>query len=448
MRYIPNSPKDMATQEIDALFSKIIPGFTPKTNLLGFEPSSEIELRRHFKGITNANKARDLLCFLGAGAYDHYIPSIVDNLSARSEFITSYTQYQPELSQGMLQALFEFQTMVAELLKMKIVNSSMYDGASALAEAVLMASRIAGGEKRRVLVSGAINPLYKEVLKTYCIEGAGLTVDYMDITKNGATDLSKIKRLGAQNDVACVVMQNPNFFGFIENLNGLANIIHAKQALFVLSVYPLSLGILKTPGELDADIAVGEAQSLGMPLGFGGPYAGFFASKEAHLRQMPGRLVGETTDSEGRRAYTLTISTREQHIRREGATSNICTNQALCALRAAIYLATMGESGIREAAKQCASKAHYLASRITSLKSFRLISQAPFFNEFLVASDIKTKIIQSALRKRGIMALFAGNSINLPPNTFLVAVTEQRTKEELDYFAETLKEVEDAHAAL
>lgn len=451
MKYIPESKvNDQA--EIEALFDRAIPSSIakiPRGSSMRFTPFSEIELRRHFKKLAAKNNAADFLCFLGGGAYDHYIPSIVDSLSSRSEFMTSYTQYQPELSQGTLQALFEYQTMMSELLRMEVVNTSMYEGASALAEAVLMAVRLKENKKRRILVSSAINPLYKKVLETYLVRGAGLALEYLPQKEDGRTDMAMVEDLATENDVASVAVQNPNFFGVVEDFQGKADIIHAKGALFVLSVNPISLGIFKSPGELDCDIATGEAQPFGIPLGFGGPYTGFFAVKKMYLRQMPGRLIGETVDQDDKRAYCLTLSTREQHIRRYNATSNICTNQALMSLRAAIYLAAMGERGIREVAVQSTSKAHYLAERINTLEHFRLSFSAQFFNEFLVETDLPVVKVRKHLESRGILVLFGRpRSTPLPPNTFLVAVTEKRSREELDYFITSLKELENANTSV
>lgn len=448
MRYIPES-KANEQAEIEALFGRAIPASISKRSDLTFVPFSEIELRRHFKKLAAKNKAADFLCFAGGGAYDHYIPSVVDYLSSRSEFMTSYTQYQPEPSQGMLQAFFEFQTMMSELLGMEVVNTSMYDGASALAEAALMAVRLKQEKKRRILISSTVNPLYKKVLETYLVRGAGLALEYLPQGEDGRTDLEMVRNLHSENDVAAVILQVPNFFGIVEDMRWLAEEVNAKDSVFILSCNPISLGVLKSPGELGADIATGEMQPLGIPLGFGGPYAGFFATKKEYVRQMPGRLVGETVDEDGKRAFCLTLSTREQHIRRYKATSNICTNQALMSLRAAIYLAAMGESGIREVAVQSASKAHYLAEKINALEHFRLRYDAPFLNEFLVETDLPVMKVRKHLESRGILVLFGRpRSTPLPRNAFLVAVTEKRSLEELDYFIASLKELENANASL
>ena len=446
MKYIPESSE--IHKEIDTFFSRSIPSSIPEANCGLGNPLSEIELRRYFNTLAQANEGACMLSFLGGGAYDHYIPSIIPVLAARSEFLTSYTQYQPELSQGMLQALFEYQNMIAELLCMDVVNASMYDVASALAEAVLMAMRIHGGKKQHVLLSPYIRRADTRVVATYCGAGAGLLMSFLPRKGDGTTMLDVLEKIPVDNNVACVVFQNPNCFGILENLEGISEILAKRTILFILSTYPLALGIIKTPGELGADIVVGDTQSLGIPLGFGGPYAGIFSAKAEFVRQMPGRLVGETVDAEGRRAYTLTLNSREQHIRRGQATSNICTNQALCALMSAIYLTAMGKEGMREVARQCTAKAHYLAKRILGCRLFGLKFSAPFFNEFLVKTNLPTMGIQEVLEKRGILALFRNPSCNIPKNTFLVAVTEKRTKEELDFLVETLQEIQDENTAL
>lgn len=442
MKYIPRE-SEIKKEEVEKIFEQAVP-LEKKINP-NLQPLSEMELRKFFKDMAGQNKT-DNLCFLGGGAYDHYIPSIVWDLATRREFLTSYTQYQPELSQGFLQALFEYQTMMSEILNMEVVNVSMYDGASALAEAALMAVRIKRGRKRRILVSGAINPLYKKVLDTYLVKAAGLTVEYLPVFSNGTTDFPVICNIPEKNDVACVIAQNPNYFGYIEILHGLADEIHKKDALLVVSVYPTSLGILKTPGEYDADIAVGDLQPFGIPLSFGGPHAGFFSTKKAHVRNLPGRIVGETVDADGKRAYALTLNTREQHIRREKATSNICSNQALCVLASSIYLATVGKNGLIEMANQCLSKAQYFASkvsflRVSSLDNFELYSSAPFFNEVLVKTKLSMVSVKRILDERGIEALLSIDNDYLPQDTFLVSFTEKRTKEEIDYLLKALKDV-------
>lgn len=446
MKYIPEALR-IDQEKIEHIFSQAIPENIKRGGLLPFPPFSEMELRRKFKTLAAKNRSIDFISFLGGGAYDHYIPCVVDNLSSRTEFLTSYTQYQPEIMQGMLEALFGFQTMLSELLQMEVVNSSMYDAASALAEAILMAVRITG--KRKALLSDGIHPFYKKVVETYVTRGAELEVEYLSLNQDGKTDLTSLNAMPEKNDIACIVIQNPNFFGVIEESQDTAVKTHSVNSLFVMSCYPIALAILKTPGELDADIAVGELQSLGIPLSFGGPYAGFFAAKKRYVRQMPGRLVGETVDADGNKAYCLTLSTREQHIRRYSATSNICTNQALCALRTAIYLTAMGVGGICEVAIQSSSKAHYLANRINTLDHFKLHFPSQFFNEFLVSTDIPLKGVNEALLKKEVIALFDFDfRFGFPDGTFLIAVTEQKTKQDLDHFFETLQEVDHAHTAL
>lgn len=446
MKYIPESSE--SNKEADAVFLRAIPPSIPTADCKLGNPMSEIELRRYFGALAEENHGSRMISFLGGGAYDHYIPSTVPVLAGRSEFLTSYTQYQPELSQGMLQALFEFQSMMAHLFCMDVVNASMYDGASALAEAVLMASRIHGEKKKIALVSSCVSDAIKRTIETYCRKGAGLYVVYLPPRGDGATSPGILEYIPVENEIACVVYQNPNRFGILEDIDGISAILEERNILFILSCYPFSLGILKSPGELGADIAVGDAQSLGIPLGFGGPYAGIFSAKEKYVRQMPGRLVGETIDTEGKRAYTLTLGPREQHIRREQATSNICTNQALCALMSAVYLAVMGKNGMREAAGQCAAKAHYLAGRIRGLKHFWLRFPREFFNEFLVETNMPIERVRAGLERKGVLALFQNPAVSIPENTFLAAVTEKRTKEECDYFVETLREVENEYDSI
>lgn len=443
MKYIPDIEK-LNSGEIESLFSGLVPSSVSKTDTLLFKPFSEMELRRHFQELTRQNPAKDFICFLGMGAYDHYIPSVVDALSSRSEFTTSYTQYQPELSQGYLQALFEFQTMICSLTGMDIANTSMYDGASALAEAVLMAARITG--KNETLVSGGIHPFAEKTLRSYVSGGANLVIRNLPLNLNGQTDFSYLGEISEKSNFACLVVQTPNFYGIIEDLERVAAWAHDRKILFIISCNPISLGILKTPGELGADIAVGEGQPLGIPLSFGGPYFGFFAAKKEYVRQMPGRLVGETIDRSGQRAFCLTLSTREQHIRRYNATSNICTNQALCALRAAIYMTAMGADGICRVAQSSFDKAHYLADRIASLRTFRLAFSSPFFNEFLVkltAGSGLARVKEKLLEAKILVGFGRSFSLKLEDDSFLVAVTEQRTRGEMDYLVRVLKEAED-----
>ncbi|MFH1857865.1 MAG: aminomethyl-transferring glycine dehydrogenase subunit GcvPA [Candidatus Omnitrophota bacterium] len=393
---------------------------------------SEAALKRFFREKAGENwNVLEHPSYLGAGSYDHFIPSVVDHIVRRSEFYTSYTPYQGEASQGMLQAIFEYQTMMAELTGMDVANASLYDGASSAAEAALMALSLQEG-RRKVLVSKAVHPAYRRVLQTYL---RALSVEILEVPYDpleGRTDMEALEGM-ASEEAACCLVQNPNFFGSVEEMAEIGKKLRAKGILFVSIVYPLSLGLLSPPGEYGADIACGEAQSFGNPLNFGGPYLGFFATRTAHLRKIPGRIVGQTCDALGERGFVLTLQTREQHIRREKATSNICTNEGLCALSAAVFLAALGESGIQELADQNLQRSHYLANRVSKLKGFRLHFRAPFFNEFVVESSRGLSLIERRFAQKGILG-------PLPLKTFypelenclLFCVTETKTKEMMD----------------
>lgn len=403
--------------------------------LINFPPFTELELMRHFEALAKMNNTGEVV-FAGGGAYDHSIPIVADLASSLRNLLTSYTQYQPELTQGYLQILFAYQTMIAELSGMDFAVNSLYEGGTALAEAALMSVRIGGKEKRAIIVPETLNPLYREVLETYLVAGAGLTLRTIPQASNGATHWGALPEMLQANDVAAVVAQQPNFFGGIEDLNGVAAVVHEHGALFVVSQYPISLGMLKTPGEVDADIAVGELQSLGLPLSWGGPYAGYLATRLKFIDQAPGRLVEETKDIEGKRAYVLAQTKREQHIRRKRATSNICSNQALATVRVVATLATWGNR-FREIAKRCYDNAHYLAQAVTAIEGFRLrYPDVPFMNEFVVEHD-----------HRGIPELLHQNGFHVltkfqKPNCFMVAVTEKHSKSDLDQFVAVLtKEV-------
>jgi len=392
---------------------------------------SEFELLNHTQNLSRKNlNLNDHTCFLGAGAYDHFIPSAVDALLSRQEFYTAYTPYQPEISQGMLQAIFEFQTMICELTGMDIANASMYDGASALAEAMLLACQ--SQKRQEVLVARTVHPESREVLKTYA-KFRGLTVrevGYLD----GQLNIQELKET-VTSDTAAIIVQNPNFFGTMESLGEIGEIAHNNKALFIVSADPISLGILKSPGELGADIVVGEGQSLGNPLNFGGPYLGFFAVKEKLLRKIPGRIVGETKDKNGNRSFTLTIQTREQHIRREKATSNICSNQALNALAATIYLTLLGKQGLKEVALLSLQKSHYAFEQLTSHDNFSPVFSSPFFKEFVIQSVVSPQELNRKLLDHKIIGGYPlEQTYPELTNGWLVAVTEKRTKEEIDSF--------------
>jgi len=381
-----------------------------------------------------------LVCFLGGGSYDHFIPGLVDALAMQSEFLTAYTPYQAEASQGTLQAFFEFQTMICQLTGMEVANASLYEGATAAAEAVIVALNATG--RSRVLVADNVHTDTHRVLATYA-RHRGFEVAPLSCA-GGLVDETALK--AQLNDaVAAVIVQSPNFFGCIERLDRIIPAIQSAGALSIISTDPLASGLLRPAGDFGADIVVGEGQPLGVPMAYGGPYLGFMATREAHLRRMPGRLVGMTRDREGRRGFCLTLQTREQHIKRERATSNICTNQGLLAMRAAVYMASLGRRGVAEVASQCFDKAHYAAQRIASVPGFRLKFPAPFFKEFVVQSERAVDEVLASCRARGILA---GTAISrLAPqsgasgelrNCFLTAVTERRTREQIDALAEAL----------
>src|SRR5438309_382308 len=398
---------------------------------------SELELLKRFEDIGARNQAAQRISFLGGGAYSHYTPTIVDHLISRSEFFTAYTPYQPEISQGTLQAIFEFQTLVCQLTGMDIANASMYDGSTAMAEAVLMAERVT--RRAKVLASAAIHPQYLEVAHTY-VQHAGIELQHAPFDdRTGQTLVDSI-----DEETAAIVVQSPNFFGCIENLEELSEKAHAKGALLIVAITEaMSLGLLRSPGASGADIVVAEGQSFGVPLSFGGPYLGLFATREKYARQIPGRLVGEAYDKEGRRGFVLTLATREQHIRREKATSNICTNEGLMALAATIYLETMGRRGVQEVAHQCAQKAHHAARAIEKLEGFSLPFSGPFFNEFVVrAPSEASPLLDQLAKERGIDAGIALSRFDSNrPNDFLVCVTETNPREDIEKLIQGLSDL-------
>jgi glycine dehydrogenase subunit 1 len=377
------------------------------------------------------NPGASRISFLGGGAYSHYIPTIVDHILSRSEFFTAYTPYQPEISQGTLQTIFEFQTLVCQLTGMEVANASMYDGSTALAEAVLMAERVT--RRSKVVASGAVHPQYLEVVRTY-VQHAGIDLELVDFD-NETGQVSASLGEAINDQTAAVVVQSPNFFGCIEDLSKLATDAHAKGALLIVAVTEaISLGLLKSPGACGADIVVAEGQSFGVPLSFGGPYVGLFATRERFARQIPGRLVGEAFDKQGRRGFVLTLATREQHIRREKATSNICTNEGLIALAATVYLETMGRRGVREVAEQCVQKTAYAAREIARLKGFSLPFSGPRFNEFVVRGPSNARDLLSRLGSEKAIEGGLALSQFFPErkNDFLVCVTETNTRGHID----------------
>jgi glycine dehydrogenase subunit 1 len=404
-------------------------------------PLSEPELLTELSTLAARNRAAGrMACFLGGGAYHHFIPSVVGQIMSRGEFLTSYTPYQPEVSQGTLQTAFEFQSLVCELLGMEVANAGMYDGASALAEACLMAAAITG--RRRIAVLETVHPHYEAVVRTYAA-GRGLAVE--QVAAEG---------LRLTEEHACLVVQQPNFFGYLEDVEALGQAAHAAGTLDVAVAEPVSLGLLRPPGEYGADIAVGEGQPLGIPLSFGGPYLGLFACRQEHVRQMPGRIVGRTRDAEGRTGYVLTLQTREQHIRRERATSNICTSEQLVALAATVYLCTMGKQGLRRVAELCYHKAHYAAERIAGLPGYSLPLEGAFFNEFVVGCPRPVAELNQALLEQGILGglnVSPGTGTGLKPglrglreppeHAMMLCVTEMNTREEIDRLVEGLGSV-------
>ena len=396
---------------------------------------AETDLIRHMKALAERNADADQnACFMGAGAYDHYIPSPINHLISRGEFFTAYTPYQPEASQGTLRTIYEYQTMIAELTGMDVANASIYDGASSLAEAALMAH--AATERNEVVLSRGVNPLYRRVAATYC-EGPGVRLRDA-VAPDGVTDLAAAKKL-VSSKTAALVVQSPNFYGCLEDIAAAAELAHAAGALLVVVADPVNLGVLEAPGRLGADLVVGEGQGLGVPMSFGGPNLGVFGAKKDLVRRMPGRLVGATVDRDGRRGFVLTLQTREQHIRRGKATSNICTNVALCALMATIYLAILGRRGLVRVGELSTAKAHYAAERLAQVPGVSLRFGAPFFKEFALKLPKSPERVVAKLAKQGILA-------GVPLKTFdralgdclLVAVTEKRTKVEIDAFADAL----------
>jgi len=443
MHYIPNTDRDRAemlkkigVKDFSQLVSCIPQSVLLKDDLKLPSPLSEMELTELVKNMSRLNRsAEDSISFLGAGAYDHFIPSVVGHVVQRSEFCTAYTPYQAEVSQGTLQSIYEFQSLICELTGMDVANASMYDGASALAEAALMSH--SHNRKKEIIVSDSVHPAYRQVLKTYC-SGLGLKIITAP-TENGSVELSRLKN-SLSSDSSCVIVQNPNFYGVVEDVGKIEPLVHSAGALLVMACDPISLGILKSPGELGVDIAVGEGQGMGNSLNFGGPFLGFFAAKKEMTRKMPGRIIAATTDLKGERGFVMTLQTREQHIRREKATSNICTNEALCALGAAVYLSLLGKSGISKVAELCLQKSHYAMNEITKIDGFELKYQAPFFKEFVVNTPLPPEEVIKRLLDKNILAGVDLSRIDPElKNSLLICVTEKRTKEEIDHFVNEIK---------
>ncbi len=446
MSYLSLSDQDkkemlarIGVSSVDDLFCCIPDDIRLKKELRLPPPLTEPELVERFESIGGKNREGAHLSFLGAGAYRHHIPYVVDYLSSRGEFISPYTPYQPEVSQGTLQVIFEYQTLICQLTGMEISNASLYDGASAAAEAVLMAERIKGRPK--ILVAGSLHPQYREVVRTY-VRNLSIRVEESEYDEKGRVDIEKLRRK-IDGETSAVVCQSPNFFGVIEKLDLLAEIAHEHGALFVVVVSEAaSLGLLRAPGSAGADIVAGEGQSLGLPLSFGGPYLGFMACRKENIRQFPGRIAGETNDVAGKRGFVLTLSTREQHIRREKATSNICTNQAWCALRATIFLETLGQDGIRQLAHQNIQKANYAFDGLRVLKGVKKKFAGPVFNEFVLEFEGGYKKVHDHLQGRGVLGGLA-----LEPlypglkDCALFCVTEVHSKADIDRLIRLVAEV-------
>ena len=445
MTYIPHTDADrqamldlIGLESINELFHDI-PEQVRFPDLGLPDSLTEMEVVGELNEIANYNlPVNEAPIFLGAGAYNHYIPAVVDHILRRGEFLTAYTPYQPEISQGTLQAIFEYQSMICALTGMEVANASHYDGATALAEAVVMALNVKRGRRKRIILSPSIHPQYREVVHTYT-QGMGLEIVGPEPLSANLDDL----KAALDTNTALLAVQTPNFFGQVEDLSGLADAAHELGALLCVVTNPISLGIFNPPGDFGADIVVGDGQPLGIPLGFGGPYLGFFTTKDKYVRKMAGRLVGETLDVNGKKGYVLTLSTREQHIRRARATSNICTNQGLMSLAAAVYLATMGKHGLRKVAELCYHKAHYAAAQIDRLEGYTVPQDKPFFNEFVVQCPRSVaEINEYLLDNWGIIGGYdLQEAYPQRKNQMLIAVTETNSREEIDILATALAEV-------
>lgn len=442
MPYIPTTDRDreamlqaIGVPDVDALFADV-PQSVRISGLNLPAGRSESEVYDHMRQMSQRNAA-DLVGFLGGGYYDHFIPACVDALASRSEFYTAYTPYQPEASQGTLQGIFEYQSAICRITDMDVANASLYDGGTALYEAAMMAVRLTG--RRKILLDSGVNPIYRNILNSYT---RNLDVEFVEIpVVHGQSDRERIMA-ALDEKTAAIILQNPNFFGAVDDFTDVIEAVHQKGCMAVMSVYPISLGILKTPGQMGADIVTGEGQSLGLPLSFGGPYLGFMASRMAHVRKMPGRIAGATVDASGRRGFVLTLQAREQHIRREKAMSNICSNEALCALRALIYLSWLGKEGFKDLARVCAQKAEYAKTRLSAIPGVQVKKNAPTFNEFTIELPCDASAVVSRMIDRGFAAGFPlGRYYKGMGNYLLVAVTEKRTREQIGLFAEALEGV-------
>jgi len=458
MPYLPHTDDErremlaaIGVESIDELFAVIPRRLRPKTyDLFDRVPAperpasfdippgmSEFAVQRKLHTLA-AKDATDLVCFVGGGFYDHFIPAAVDALAGRSEFYTAYTPYQPEMSQGILQAMYEYQSAMCRLIEMEAANASLYDGGTALYEAMMMAIRITGRPK--IIIDGCVSPIYRKMMDCYT---SNLDIELVTVgPDDGSTNRDELKQL-VDEKTGGVILQNPNFFGVVDDCTDLVDAAHSAGAVAIASVYPISLGILKTPRAMGFDIVTGEGQSLGLPLSFGGPYLGFMATLKKYVRKMPGRIIGATKDSAGRRGFVMTLQAREQHIRREKATSNICSNEALCAVRAVIYLSLVGRQGLKNVARMCAAKARYARERLTRITGVEPLSDAPTFNEFALKLPVENAAeVVNELIEKGVAAGFPlGRYYPRLRNALLVSVTEKRTKEEIGMLAEALEAV-------
>jgi len=442
--YIPNTPEDeklmlesIGVDSVDRLFDDIPEEIKlgRRLNLEG--PLSELEVMGRVNKLASQNKnMTDATCFLGAGAYDHYIPSVIDHLTSRQEFITAYTPYQPEISQGTVRVIFEYQTMIADITGMDVANASLYDGQTACAEAAVMA--VADVKKSNtILVSKSVSPESREVLKTY-MKFRDVNVVEVDL-EDGVTSVAHLESLMSK-EVAGFIVQSPNFFGLIEDVEAIEKVVHTTKAKLILSTDPIALGILKKPSEMNVDIVIGEGQALGNYMNYGGPYLGFIACNGKLTRKMPGRIVGQSTDAKGNRGFVLTLQAREQHIRRYKATSNICSNQGLIAVRATIYMASLGKEGLREVATQCLQKSHYAYNKLIESGKATPVFNKPFFKEFAVKLNRSVDDVNADLLEQNILGGYnLTKDYSELENAMLLCVTEKRTKAEIDNLVEVIK---------
>jgi glycine dehydrogenase subunit 1 len=446
MAYIPHTDADrremlaaIGVERIEDLYA-VVPEEVRFPDLDLPDGLSEMELIKELTAISEANlETKHLACFLGAGAYNHFIPSVVDHILMRGEFYTAYTPYQPEVSQGTLQAIYEYQSLICQLTGMDVSNASHYDGATSLAEAVILALNQHRFRRKKILLSSGVHPHFREVVRTY-MQGMGLEISGDDSTQVDVQALSQL----IDQETAMVAVQYPDFFGGVHDFSSIGEAAHQAGALFCVVVNPLALGMLKPPSDFGADIVIGEGQPLGIPLSFGGPYLGIFATREKYVRKMAGRLAGETVDSRGQRGYVLTLTPREQHIRRERATSNICTNQGLMALASAVYLSVMGKEGLRKVAELSYHKAHYAAERISELEKYSLWGEGPFFNEFVISCPKPVQDINAYLLDDSILGGYdLGQVFDELKGHMLIAVTEMNSREEIDHLVDALEEVSD-----